>query len=62
MVARSMPSTNTSPLVADAEIFRLEAIIRWLDTADVRLKQGRALAPAVADIPLNSTHSMEVSQ
>ena len=50
-------------LVADAEIFRLEAIIRWLDTADVRLKQGQSLAPpAVADIPLNSTHSMEVSQ
>jgi DNA-binding PadR family transcriptional regulator len=26
-------------LVADAELFRLEAIIRWLDAADVRLKQ-----------------------
>ena len=50
-------------LVADAEIFRLEAIVRWLDTADVRLEQGRSVAPpAVADLPLNSTHSMEVSQ
>jgi DNA-binding PadR family transcriptional regulator len=50
-------------LVADAEIFRLEAIVRWLDTADVRLKQGQSLAPpAVADMPLDSTHSMEVSQ
>src|SRR5262245_39547105 len=32
-------------LVADAELFRLEAIVRWLDAADVRLKQrppGRA--------------------
>ena len=26
--------------VADAELFRLEAIIRWLDAADVRLKSG----------------------
>ena len=26
-------------LVADAELFRLEAIVRWLDGADVRLKQ-----------------------
>jgi DNA-binding PadR family transcriptional regulator len=50
-------------LVADAEIFRLEAIVRWLDTADVRLKQGQSLAPpAVADLPLDPTHSMEVSQ
>jgi DNA-binding PadR family transcriptional regulator len=26
-------------LVADAEIFRMEAVIRWLDAADVRLKR-----------------------
>jgi DNA-binding PadR family transcriptional regulator len=26
-------------LVADAELFRLEAIVRWLDAAEVRLKQ-----------------------
>jgi len=26
-------------LVADAEIFRLEAVVRWLDAADVRLKR-----------------------
>jgi DNA-binding PadR family transcriptional regulator len=50
-------------LVADAEIFRLEAIVRWLDTADVRLKQGQSLTPpAVADRPLESTHSLEVPQ
>ncbi|WP_371549327.1 PadR family transcriptional regulator [Streptomyces sp. NBC_00554] len=30
-------------LVADAELFRLEAIVRWLDAADARLRQ---LAPA----------------
>src|SRR5215211_1892664 len=33
-------------LVADAELFRLEAIIRWLDAADVRLKQQPTRAPA----------------
>jgi DNA-binding PadR family transcriptional regulator len=33
-------------LVADAELFRLEAIVRWLDAADVRLKQ-RPPSPAV---------------
>jgi DNA-binding PadR family transcriptional regulator len=26
-------------LIADAEMFRLEGIVRWLDTADIRLKQ-----------------------
>ena len=49
-------------LVADAELFRLEAIVRWLDAADVRLKQRPSMAPAaVADIPLEATHPMEVS-
>ena len=50
-------------LVADAELFRLEAIVRWLDAADVRLKQRPSLAPvAVADLPLEATDPMEVSQ
>jgi DNA-binding PadR family transcriptional regulator len=50
-------------LVADAELFRLEAIVRWLDAADVRLKQRPSLPPAdVADAPLEPTHPMEVSQ
>jgi DNA-binding PadR family transcriptional regulator len=50
-------------LVADAELFRLEAIVRWLDAADVRLKQLPAPAAAgVADLPLEPTHPMEVSQ
>jgi DNA-binding PadR family transcriptional regulator len=35
-------------LVADAELFRLEAIVRWLDAADVRLKQRPSAAPAGA--------------
>jgi DNA-binding PadR family transcriptional regulator len=50
-------------LVVDAELFRLEAIVRWLDAADVRLKQRPHLTPVeVADMPLEPTHEMEVSQ
>ena len=50
-------------LVVDAELFRLEAIVRWLDAADVRLKQlptDSAPAP-VEDIQLEPTRTMEVS-
>jgi DNA-binding PadR family transcriptional regulator len=49
--------------VVDAELFRLEAIVHWLDAADVRLKQRPPVAPAsVPDIPLEQTHPMEVPQ
>ena len=50
-------------LVADAELFRLEAIVRWLDAADVRLKQVPPDAPVSAPAPQSEpTRSMEVSQ
>jgi DNA-binding PadR family transcriptional regulator len=51
-------------LVADAELFRLEAIVRWLDAADVRLKQlPTTPAPATLDdVSLEPTRTMEVSQ
>jgi DNA-binding PadR family transcriptional regulator len=49
-------------LVADAELFRLEAIVRWLDAADVRLKQRPTPPPAVADAPQEPSTSMEVPQ
>lgn len=50
-------------LVADAELFRLEAIVRWLDAADVRLKQRTPAAPApVVDAPVGPTRPMEVPQ
>ena len=39
-------------LVADAELFRLEAIVRWLDAADVRLKQLPPQAPAADAAPV----------
>jgi DNA-binding PadR family transcriptional regulator len=48
-------------LVADAELFRLEAIVRWLDAADVRLKQRTPQAPAPRiDAPVEPTRAMEV--
>jgi DNA-binding PadR family transcriptional regulator len=48
-------------LVADAELFRLEAIVRWLDAADVRLKQRAPVAPTpVIGAPVEPTHSIEV--
>ncbi len=50
-------------LVADAELFRLEAIVRWLDAADVRLKQLPSRGSAVLDdTPLERTQPVEVSQ
>jgi DNA-binding PadR family transcriptional regulator len=50
-------------LVADAELFRLEAIVRWLDAADVRLKQQPSRAPArMADLTPEPVSPMEVSQ
>jgi DNA-binding PadR family transcriptional regulator len=50
-------------LVADAELFRLEAIVRWLDAADVRLKQLPPGAPTVeAALSPEPTNATEVSR
>ena len=39
-------------LVVDAELFRLDAVIRWLDAADGRLKRAAADPPRPATAPL----------
>ena len=39
-------------LVVDAELFRLDAVIRWLDAADGRLKRAAADPPQSAPTPL----------
>jgi DNA-binding PadR family transcriptional regulator len=50
-------------LVVDAELFRLESIVRWLDAADVRVKQLPPPAPgSAAAVPLEPSRAMEVSQ
>ena len=33
-------------LVVDAELFRLDAVVRWLDAADGRIKRAAEPAPA----------------
>jgi hypothetical protein len=42
-------------LVVDAELFRLDAVTRWLDVADTRLRRAAAepsrAAPAAAEAP-----------
>jgi len=49
-------------LVVDAELFRLEAIVRWLDAADVRVKQLPPSPPAaVADPSPEPAPAVEVS-
>src|SRR5262249_6772723 len=35
-------------LVVDAELFRLDAVIRWLDAADGRIKRSEPVAPGSA--------------
>jgi DNA-binding PadR family transcriptional regulator len=49
-------------LVADAELFRLEAIVRWLDAADARLKNLPSPTPAAAAAVLEPTRPTEVSR
>jgi DNA-binding PadR family transcriptional regulator len=38
-------------LMVDAEVFRLDAVIRWLDAADVRLARAAAEPPSPAPAP-----------
>jgi DNA-binding PadR family transcriptional regulator len=51
-------------LVADAELFRLEALVRWLDAADVRLKQlpSAPPVPVVEGLTPEPTPATEVSR
>jgi DNA-binding PadR family transcriptional regulator len=38
-------------LVVDAELFRLDSVVRWLDTADGRLKRAASEPPVVSTTP-----------
>jgi DNA-binding PadR family transcriptional regulator len=42
----------TFALVADAELFRLDSVVRWLDAADSRLKRAALEAPSTKPRPL----------
>ena len=47
--AKSSEDDFELALVADAELFRLDAVVRWLDAADARLK--RRPTPAAPAVP-----------
>ena len=48
-------------LVVDAELFRLEGVVRWLDAADARLQQLRAASPVAAPtVPPRRRRKLEV--
>jgi DNA-binding PadR family transcriptional regulator len=49
MKADAAPDDIGLGLVADAELFRLEAQVRWLDAADARLRQSPV--PPIAVVP-----------
>jgi DNA-binding PadR family transcriptional regulator len=46
------PDDVSLALVVDAELFRLDAVIRWLDTAEGRLKRAGADPPPPSSVAL----------
>jgi hypothetical protein len=40
-------------LVVDAELYRLDSVVQWLDTADGRLKRAALDPPAARTAPLS---------
>jgi hypothetical protein len=42
----------TLALVVDAELFRLDSVIRWLDAADGRLRRAVIDPPIPSTVPL----------
>jgi len=57
--ARAAEDDLELALVADAELFRLDAVVRWLDAADARLKRHPVapVAPAEPTVPRPSRRS-----
>jgi DNA-binding PadR family transcriptional regulator len=51
-------------LVADAELFRLEGIVRWLDAADVRLKQTQPTSESqgVSPTPMTEADAIQAKE
>ncbi|HEX6338495.1 MAG TPA: PadR family transcriptional regulator [Jiangellaceae bacterium] len=59
--AESRPDDVGLALVIDAELFRLEGIVRWLDAADSRLGQ-LAASPGSVEAPQPARQDAEVRQ
>jgi DNA-binding PadR family transcriptional regulator len=49
------PDEMNLALVVDAELFRLDSVIRWLDTADARLRRARTTQAPAASSPVSAT-------
>lgn len=47
--ADAAPDDLTLPLIADAELFRLESVVRWIDAAEARLSQRPGAESAERD-------------
>jgi len=45
-------------LVVDAELFRLDAVVRWLDAADGRIKRAAAEVPVLAEKTTGTTQAV----
>ena len=45
------PDEVNAALVVDAELYRLDSVIRWLDAADARLRRAADTVAAVAPVP-----------
>ena len=59
--AEAAPDDASLALVADAELFRLEAIVRWLDATDARLRQlGSQAQPAAQQQPVSTRPNQPV--
>jgi hypothetical protein len=46
------PDELNLALVVDAELFRLDAVIRWLDAADARLRRSGVGGAPAAPVPM----------
>ena len=57
--AESRPDDVGLALVIDAELFRLEGVVRWLDAADSRLGRLEA-APNSVEVPQPARLDAEV--
>jgi DNA-binding PadR family transcriptional regulator len=46
------PDAVSLALVVDAELFRLDAVVRWLDAADARFHRAGTSEPSIAPAPV----------
>ena len=51
--AEAAPDDLSLPLVADAELFRLESVVRWIDAVEARLRQRPVDSVAEHSVPAN---------